>query len=66
MGDGVIIKRCTFCGVGFTAETWAALPFVGRTNDPFEPLELRNCTCQGNGTAPTLAIVLSTTLQVAS
>lgn len=67
MGDGVIIKRCTFCGEGFTAKTWADLPLVGHHTDEVESLELRNCTCQdGKGTAPTLAIVVASILKVAS
>jgi hypothetical protein len=36
-------KKCTFCGVEYTAEAWEKLPYVGEMADAEEAVELRNC-----------------------
>ncbi len=38
------VKRCG-CGVAYSVEAWAGLPYVGIMADEHERLELRNCRC---------------------
>jgi hypothetical protein len=51
-------KVCRCCGARYSAEGWAALPFIGvqviDPNDGLPPdvLELRNCKCESTLAIP--------------
>lgn len=47
-------KRCS-CGMSWSLQAWLNLPLVGRIDDGFEPVELRNCEMCWS----TLAVLIS-------
>lgn len=72
IAPGQFPKRCTCCGLLYTAEQWAALPFPNRSPDGVyrsegvATLEMRDCVCGSTLAVELVPVVEVTVPEIAS